>query len=165
MAKTDIERAVQLGLIDRLIDHRPDSRVEPVMSRQESIRRLRAAVKRDLEWLLNSVRTAEDIPESYTHLRNSLYVYGLPDINSLSLDTAQDEERMLRSLEAAIERFEPRLAAVRVINYDKISKQRASVQFRIEAMLLIEPSPERVSFDTVLEVAMGSYSVKDENGA
>jgi type VI secretion system protein ImpF len=165
MAKTDIERAVQLGLIDRLVDHRPDSRVEPVMSRQESIRRLRAAVKRDLEWLLNSVRTAETVPDSCKELRGSLYFYGLPDVNSLSIDSAQDEERLLRSLEASIEKFEPRLARVRIVSYDRISKQRASVQFRIEAMLLIEPAPERISFDTVLEIAMGSYTVKDEQGA
>ncbi|MCL5735080.1 MAG: type VI secretion system baseplate subunit TssE [Actinobacteria bacterium] len=165
MAKTEIERAVQLGLIDRLIDHRPDSRVEPVMSRQESVRRLRSAVRRDLEWLLNTNRSIESVPESCAELRDSLFFYGLPDVNSLTLDNAQDEERLLRSLESSIERFEPRLTRVRVIAFDRVSKQRASVQFRVEAVLLIEPSPERISFDTVLEIAMGSYTVKEDQGA
>jgi type VI secretion system protein ImpF len=165
MAKTEVERSVQLGLIDRLIDNRPDSQVEPIMSRQESIRRFRAAVRRDLEWLLNTNRTIEPVPESCKEVRDSLFLYGLPDINSLTLDGAQDEERLLRSLESSIERFEPRLTRVRVISFDQVSKKRASVHFRVEAMLMIEPAPERISFDTVLEVAMGSYSVKDDPNA
>jgi hypothetical protein len=31
----------------------------------------------------------------------------------------------------------------------------------VEAMLMIDPAPERIAFDTVLEITKGSYSVKE----
>jgi type VI secretion system protein ImpF len=163
MAQGDIERSVQLSLLDRLTDNRPDSKVEPVLSRAESLRRLRSSVKRDLEWLLNSVQTVEPVPQSYKELRDSMYFFGLPDITSVTLNSSHDEDRLLRSLETAIERFEPRLARVHVTAYERLSKAKAALQFHVEAMLMIDPAPERIEFDTVLEIARGSYSVKDDH--
>jgi type VI secretion system protein ImpF len=122
---------------------------------------MRAAVKRDLEALLNTIRIADKVPEAYTELRDSLWLYGLPDINSISLQNAQDEDRLLRGLERAIQLFEPRLARVRVTSYDRVVKSRQVVEFHLEAMLMIEPAPERIAFDTVLEIGKGSYRVKD----
>jgi type VI secretion system protein ImpF len=162
MAQGDLERSVQVSLLDRLIDNRPDSKVEPVMSRQESLRRLRASVKRDLEWLLNTVQTVEAVPQAYRELRDSLYFYGLPDIASVTLDSVQDEDRLVRSLENAIEKFEPRLKRVHVTTYERLSKKKMSLQFHVEALLLVEPAPEHISFDTVLEVGRGSYTVKND---
>jgi type VI secretion system protein ImpF len=163
MALGDLERSVQLGLIDRLIDNRPDSKVESALSRQESLARFRSAVKRDLEWLLNTIQTVEAVPESYKELRDSLYFYGLPDITSVTLESGQDEQRLVRSLEKAIEKFEPRLARVQVTTYERLTKKKAALQFHVEALLMIDPAPERISFDTVLEIARGAYSVKDDH--
>jgi len=39
------------------------------------------------------------------------------------------------------------------------------LRFSIQALLKMDPSPERVSFDTVLEVTTGQYAVKGESGA
>jgi predicted component of type VI protein secretion system len=36
-----------------------------------------------------------------------------------------------------------------------------AVRFHVEAMLLIDPAPERIAFDTVLEISKGAYSVKE----
>jgi len=94
-------------------------------------------------------------------LRDSLWLYGLPDINSISLQNQQDEERLLRGLERAIQQFEPRLSRVRVTSYDRILKSRQIVEFHVEAMLMIEPAPERIAFDTILEIGKGSYRVKE----
>jgi type VI secretion system protein ImpF len=161
MAHSDSDRAVQLSILDRLTDDEPTSRVEAPITREKSLRMMRAAVKRDLEALLNTIRIAEKAPDTYTELRDSLWLYGLPDINSISLQNAHDEERLLRSLERAIQQFEPRLSRVRVTSYDRIVKSSPAVEFHVEAMLMIEPAPERIAFDTVLEVGKGSYRVKD----
>jgi predicted component of type VI protein secretion system len=48
-----------------------------------------------------------------------------------------------------------------VTSYDRIVKSSPAVEFHVEAMLMIEPAPERIAFDTVLEVGKGSYRVKD----
>lgn len=160
MPHGDYERTVQQSLLDRLIDHDPGTRVDAPITRAESLRRLRASVRRDVEWLLNTVRTGE-VPEGYHELKKSVYAYGLPDISSMSLESAQDGERLLRALEASISMFEPRLTNVRVTCDEKISRQRTAIDFHVEALLMIEPAPERISFDTVFEVARGVYKVKD----
>ncbi len=159
------ERNVQQSLLDRLIDREPDAPVDPPLTRSQSLRELRASVKRQVEWTLNTVRTIEEAPAGGEELRKSLFFYGLPDFTSLALDSAQDEHRMLHSLEDAISLFEPRLTRVRVTSYERLSRKRAAINFHIEALLMVEPAPERISFDTVLEVSRGSYQVKDQQNA
>jgi type VI secretion system protein ImpF len=161
MPRPDYERAVEQSLLDRLTDLEPAARVEAHLSRAESLRRVRASVRRDIESLLNTVRTNE-APPGFLELQKSLYTYGIPDITSMSLESPQDGQRLLRSLEAAIAQFEPRLCNVRVTSYEKISRKRMSLEFHVEALLLIDPAPERLSFDTVFEVARGVYKVKEQ---
>jgi type VI secretion system protein ImpF len=161
MPQEDSGRAVQLSILDRLTDHEPAVRVEPPITREKSLRMMRAAVKRDLEALLNTIRIAEKPPETYTALQKSLWLYGLPDVNSIFLESKDDEERFLRGLEEAIKLFEKRLHAVQVKSYKLITKSSHVVEFHVEAMLMIEPSPERIAFDTVLDFGNGSYRVKE----
>jgi len=161
MPPNDSGRAVQLSILDRLTDDEPGVRTEAPITREKSVRMMRVAVQRDLEALLNTIRIAGAVPETYAELRDSLWLYGLPDINSISLQNQQDEERLLRGLERAIQQFEPRLSRVRVTSYDRILKSRQIVEFHVEAMLMIEPAPERIAFDTILEIGKGSYRVKE----
>jgi type VI secretion system protein ImpF len=165
MAHLDVERNAQQCLLDKLIDYEPDVKVEAQLTRAESLRHLRAAVKRDLEWLLNSIRSVEPVPEGYTELRKSLFYYGLTDITSVTLESVQDEQQLLRSLEAAITMFEPRLTRVHVITYERVTKKKQAIQFYVEALLMVDPAPERISFDTVLEIAKGTYQVRGEQRA
>ena len=87
--------------------------------------------------------------------------FGLPDIASISLQNPGDEQRLLRSLEQSIETFEPRLAHARVTSRDPYKATQQAITFHVEAMLMIDPAPERISFDTVLEMTKGAYSVKE----
>ena len=152
---------VQPCLLDRLIDNEPDNRQEPSISRSESLRQYRLAVKRDLEWLLNTTCAPIEIPESCEELKKSLLFYGLPDISSISVHEAGDETRLQQSLEEAIEYFEPRLAHPRVTSKDAYHPARQAITFHVEAVLMLDPAPERISFDTVLEITKGAYSVKE----
>jgi type VI secretion system protein ImpF len=161
MAEQKFEKALQLGLLDRLLDYEPDTRSEPVITRAESLRRFRASVKRDLEALLNTVRISFEIPESCPELRKSLLNYGLPDVSSMSLQSPTDERRLLRGLEQAIETFEPRLSRARVTSSETMTSSMQAVRFHVEALLLIDPAPERIAFDTVLEISKGAYSIKE----
>ena len=165
MAHFDTEPNAQQCLLDKLIDYQPEVRAEAQQTRSESLRHLRASVKRDLEWLLNSIRSVEPVPEGYAELRKSLFFYGLADISSVTLESAQDEQQLLRSLETAITMFEPRLTRVHVVTYERVTKKKQAIQFYVEALLMVDPSPERISFDTVLEIAKGSYQVRDEQRA
>jgi len=161
MASHNIEQTVQLCLLDRLIDLDVNNRHEAPLTRAESLRQFRNSVKRDLEWLLNTTRPSLDIPESHAEVEKSIICYGLPDISNMSLQSASDESRLRRSLESAIETFEPRLARPKVTSKEPFKKAMQAVTFHVEAILMVEPAPERIAFDTVLEISKGAYSVKE----
>src|SRR5690242_4201322 len=104
---------VGLSVLDRLIDE--DLKLSgKQLTRSESLRKLRNAVRRDLEWLLNTRQPVDTAPEG-TQLYNSLYMYGLPDITSLGSKNARDRQLLVDALESAISRFEPRIANPRVV--------------------------------------------------
>jgi type VI secretion system protein ImpF len=161
MANPRIEHIVQQGLLDRLIDLEPENRSEPAMSRAESLRRLRQSVKRDLEWLLNTTRASISSEPLSIEVEKSLLCYGLPDVASMSIQNGNDHRRLLRSLETAIETFEPRLKHVHVTSSEPFQRGRQSITFHVEAVLMLDPAPERISFDTVLEISKGAYDVKE----
>src|SRR5271168_1273946 len=108
------EGPVTLSVLDRLIDEEPKSSVEAPPTRAESLRRLKAAVRRDLEWLLNSHIPVQPPPEGATELAKSVYNYGLPDICSLNLANVRNRTDLARLMESMIGFFEPRLLGVKV---------------------------------------------------
>jgi type VI secretion system protein ImpF len=165
MAKTEIERTVQQSLLDRLIDLDPRSSVEPAMTRAQSVRQLKASLRRDLEWLLNTRRNPEPLAEQFEELRHSVYWYGLPDITSLSRDSTEQRIWLARQIEETISAFEPRLAGVRVSIRETEGEARRELRFVIEGMLRMDPNPEQVVFDTVLELSSGEYQVGGTGGA
>ncbi len=160
MARSDIDRPVQQSLIDRLIDDDPQSNVEPPMSRSQSVRVFKNSIRRDLEWLLNSRRTPEDPPEDMEDAARSVLYFGLPDVTSLSGDSTDDRVRLLRMIEDAIATYEPRLASVTVSEAENPDSEARRVRFLIQATLRMDPSPELVYFDTVLDLSSKEYEVK-----
>jgi type VI secretion system protein ImpF len=161
MAEQRFEKTVQAGLLDRLIDENPDTRAEAPISRAESLRRFRASIKRDLEWLLNTINSGLEFPEAYREARKSVLTYGLPDVSGFSLQNRADETRLLQSIEQVIENFEPRLKRVRVSNPNEVTSTQQAIVFHVDALLMMDPAPERIAFDTVLEVGKGAYSIKE----
>lgn len=155
MAKAELERTVQQSVLDRLVDDDPTSQAESPMSRAESVRALKEAVRRDLEALLNTRRTAETAPEGLDEVAASVYHFGLPDISSMSRDSPETQARLTRLVEEAIALFEPRLTAVKVVAVSDDRTQYGESRFVIEGTLQLDPVPERISFDTVLESTKG----------
>jgi type VI secretion system protein ImpF len=66
---------------------------------------------------------------------------------------------MLKEIESALAKFEKRLASIKV-TARPIKGNERSLHFVIEAILMIDPMPERVAFDTVLELTNGEYRVR-----
>lgn len=154
---------VSISVFDRLIDDAPREPSEPPITRAESLRRLRTSVRRDLEWLLNSRRIADPIDPRLVELNRSVYAYGLPDVSSMSLSNLAEQDRLLKGIERAISYFEPRLKDVRVIPVRDAAKEKMQrLDFRIEALLLMDPAPEAILFDTVLDAVSQSFRIKTE---
>jgi type VI secretion system protein ImpF len=162
MPRPDPDLAVTASILDRLIDLNPDSTADPPANRSQSVRQLKASLRRDLEWLLNSRRNPDEVPETYEELFRSLYNFGLPDVTSMGLNSPRDKQRLLRLIEQTIEIFEPRLTGTRVRALDNGGSGPRTVRFQIEAMLKMDPAPEQILFDTSLQLSNGEYHIKSD---
>src|SRR5689334_20282298 len=96
MARVDEDRGLLPSVLDRLIDREPAVSTEPQARRSGRLADLKDAVRRDLQWLLNSRRTIVEIPPGLRELPNSLLAYGLPDFTHASLTTSDDRRSLLR---------------------------------------------------------------------
>jgi type VI secretion system protein ImpF len=164
--RTQPNSAVTLSLLDRLTDSDPKSpSVEAPLSRAESVRALKAGVRRDLEWLLNSRRNPDDPGQARTETENSLYNYGLPDFSAYSIASPKDQSRLIRALQAAVKTFEPRMANVRILPLEVTTTGLRTLRIRIEALLMMDPAPELISFDTTLQLTTGDFHIKDSSDA
>ncbi len=165
MAKADSDLTVTPSLIDRLIDRDPRAESDPHTTRAQSIRQMKASLRRDLEWLLNTRRNPDAAGESLAEVSHSLFNYGLPDFSALSLNSPRDRGHLLVELEKTVAIFEPRLKEVRVTLVDAPGNAMRIVHFQIEGMLQMDPSPEQVSFDTTLQLSSGEYQIRGERSA
>jgi len=154
LARSTTETQVTQSVLDRLMT------VEDwPTTRSQSVRYFKESLKRDLEWLLNTRQPP--IPElaDYPLARASIINFGLPDITSLGLSSASDHGRLRKAIETCLRNFEPRLMDVRVTleGADTIDRR---LRFHIEGNMKLDPAPEEISFDTVLELTSGEYKVK-----
>jgi type VI secretion system protein ImpF len=161
MARNASDSVVTVSVLDRLIDEDPRNSHEAQPTRAQSVRRLKEGVRRDLEWLLNTRRVAVPPDEGLEEVNRSIYVFGLPDFTTYSLASPADQAKLMRQLQAAVAIFEPRLASVRIVAVDNTTASSRTLRFRVEGLLLMDPAPEHVSFDTVLELTSGEYEVQN----
>ncbi|HMQ04781.1 MAG TPA: type VI secretion system baseplate subunit TssE [Pyrinomonadaceae bacterium] len=161
MARTDHEIKLTPSILDRLLDYEPDMSREAPRSQAQSLADLKRSVKRDLEWLLNTRHNGIDIDETLEELNESLAIYGLPDLTSLSVKNPNEQNRIAKAIETALRVFEPRFINVKV-QLEPINNTDRQLRFRIEAHLDIEPVPEPVSFDTVLQVGSGEFEIVEK---
>jgi type VI secretion system protein ImpF len=152
MARAHGDVTVTLSVLDRLIDREPKSQVEAPLTGPQSIRMLKRGVLRDLGWLLNTRCIPEEPDESLKEVERSVYLYGLPDFSSYTMASSSDRSKLVRQLVGAIKLFEPRLANVQIIPLESDDVGLQELRFRIEGLLLMDPNPEPVSFDTVIEL-------------
>src|SRR5271169_3229996 len=159
MARREASGPVTLSVLDRLIDRDPKTHSEIPFTRAQSLRELRLALKRDLEWLLNTRKTIDPAPESARETVRSVYHYGFADISSKSVLSGRDQIDLIRDMEAAIAIFEPRLKRAKV-RREQVEGSYRTLKFAIEGLLCMDPAPEPVRFDTRIEPGKGEYEVK-----
>jgi type VI secretion system protein ImpF len=165
MPRWEPEETVTQSVLERLIDRDPENSVETAPTRAQSVRHLKASLRRDLEWLLNTRRTPEPATSEYQELERSIFNYGLPDVSALSWDSGRDRSRLARMIEEALVVFEPRISRVKVVPVESASGNRHVLRFQIEGLLQMDPAPEMISFDTTLQLSSGEYQVRGEPGA
>lgn len=158
MPRTDLETRVTPSVLDRLIDLDPRQSTEAPKSRSATVHDLKQSVKRDLEWLLNTRCHIETLDEKLEETRRSLALYGLPDFTGVSVKSHVEQKRMTEAIENAIRIFEPRFKNLKV-TLEPVDNVDRQLRFRIEATLDIEPTPEPIVFDSVMEPGAGGFSI------
>jgi type VI secretion system protein ImpF len=154
LARAATETLVTQSVLDRL------TQVEEwPATRNQSLRFFKDALKRDLEWLLNTRKPPLPELAEWPEARNTVINYGLPDISSLAFSSSLDQSALRAAIEGCVRNFEPRLMDVRVTleSADTVDRR---LRFHIEGNMKLDPAPEEITFDTVLELASGQYKVK-----
>ena len=156
MSRTELDRTVQPSLLDRLTDEDPRDSADRAVSREASTKAFRMAVQ-----LWNTRRSIVPVSAAHPELRRSVHEFGLPDTSGISMATGEGRQQLTDDIADTVRRFEPRLmnVAVRLLDADQVKAPQ--VRFAVEATLRMDPSPERIVFDTVLEIASGTYAVDD----
>jgi type VI secretion system protein ImpF len=162
----DIEYTDQIvpSVLDRLIDENPGVSRDAPKLRVQAMRDLRRAVRRDIEALLNTRQTILDWTADMDEVEYSMIDFGSPDFSSLSLTSADAREKFRAQIEERIRKLEPRFKTVEVqlvANADPLDR---TLRFRIDAWIYVDPAPERVDFDSLLEPVSRSFTVKGESG-
>jgi type VI secretion system protein ImpF len=165
MTMKEVERTARNSVLDRLIDEDPRISADRPHTWAESVADLKASVLRDLEWLLNTRRIPDPAPDRYPELQRSVYHYGMPDLQSVSGDSDAARRQVLRQVEECIEQHEPRLTSVRITPAATAAGGRREFRLHIQALLRMEPNPERVSFDTLVDVSSGKVRVSGGSNA
>ena len=150
----------QQSVLDRLLDDDPEVRTEPPRSARQSLRDLKASLRRDLENLLNTRQRARPWPKALDQLDRSLLAYGVVDLTGANLASESSRREFVRSLEAAIRRCEPRFKSVKLALADDSDPVARTMRFRIEAVVNADPVPEAIVFDSELELITRTFELK-----
>jgi type VI secretion system protein ImpF len=164
MPEYDSNAPLRLPLLDRLLDDEPRIKTEVPMTRSVSLARLKTAVRRDLEALLNTRRTPDFIPEGSVEILRSVYYYGLPDITSMPANFLYERTKLVQAIETAVKTFEGRLDGVRVSLVPVVGQSRV-LRFVIDGMLRIDPLPEHVVYDASIELTSLEVQISGEDRA
>ena len=171
MAIADIDGLPTPSLMDRLSNDEPDfydSNVVDASGKlrrqankaksREAVKRFENSVRRDLEWLLNSRRVKDDRLERYPQLQNSVFCYGIPDLNSEDPSRTHDKDELLRNIEDAIARFDRRLRDV-TIEFGSPVLGSHLLHFHIAGVVMMDPVPAEVAFQSSLDPTNGKCKV------
>jgi type VI secretion system protein ImpF len=163
MAHVSPKSSLLPSIIDRLIEPRDDES-QDLSSRGQTVRELEEAVRRDLQDLLNTRRTAIDGYPDDAELAQSLMTFGLPELSAYNPTIPEQRRHLQDIIERTIRVFEPRLADVRVTSISAESPSGRGLRMSIEALLKVSPAPLPVTFDTVVKPGTGEWQVVDAGG-
>ncbi len=150
---------VRMPLLDRLLDDRPAERADPPLSPTEAHRDLLAAVRRDLEALLNARRPWRSLPDGYQSLRRSPLGYGLSDFSAGAFNQVERRERLRAEVQEALSLFERRLSDVRV-ELAPVTLTDPTLRMHIRAQLNADPAPAPVGFDMIADPRTAEFEVR-----
>jgi type VI secretion system protein ImpF len=123
---------------------------------------LRATVRRELAWLLNTINLGALIDlEPFPEVQTSVLNYGVPDMTGKALNRRLTLQRA-REIRTAIKAFEPRIDAQSLVVEPTESVERInSVTYLIHGDVTSAVSAMPIKFRTDVEADTGAAVVRD----
>jgi type VI secretion system protein ImpF len=160
MADPRESQLVTPSVLDRLLDDDPAATREAPRGRNQLLRDLKQAVRRDLENLLNTRHSYLSWAPALKELDRSLLNYGLADLTGSGPASARECEEFCRTLQGVLRRSEPRFKDVTVRLLGNAAPLDRTLRFRIDALLRVDPAPEPIVFDSMLDPSSSTFIVK-----
>ncbi len=131
---------------------------KPAQHHEFNLAQMKRCVIRDVENLLNTRGQLFSVPDAFKEVNDSLIVYGIRDFTSQNPADSFVRQELRSSIEKTIKQFEPRLENLSV-TLGETKKSKRDIVFRINALLVVHPAVEQVTFDTYFDINNGEYSV------
>jgi len=172
MAELTSQDRLQPSLLDRLIDHEPQSRKESAEARALTRTQLRAAVLRDLSWLFNATRPEPEPQSDDTEelqrwrqaeeARCSVINFGLPAFAGVTL-ASMDLEQIKKLVAEAVRRFEPRIDPKTLNIEARVAphNHHNTMQLMIRGQMWAQPVPLELLLAAEVDVETGNTRVRD----
>jgi type VI secretion system protein ImpF len=154
--------ALQPSLLDRLIDAEPQ-RQDPPGAFLLAKSGLRAAVLRDLAWLLNTTRLGASELGAWPEVERSVLNYGLPAFAGQTASTF-DVKGLERAIRQAILRFEPRIPADQLevdASEDSLPGWHNLICVRIRGLIRAQPVPLELWLRAEVDLETGQVSLAE----
>jgi type VI secretion system protein ImpF len=169
MAELTTSERLQPSLLDRLTDDHPEVVHESRERRVMSMRQLRAAVLRDLRWLLNTpAKPRFEATHEFPLVQRSVVNYGVPDLTGLT-SSGLTPGQLENMVTVAINWFEPRIiretlsvrAAVTKDEWGDEADQR--FEFEISGDFCPLPMPEALFVRTQVDLETGRCEITERS--
>ena len=161
---TDKDR-LQPALLDRLTNHEPHQRTERADEVYVNESRLRAALLRDLGWLLNASNASPHFDfDGMADAERSVINYGMPPLAGQLLSEL-DWKDIESSISRCILGFEPRILAdtlvVSLLPSAATLNHHNTLQFEIRCQFWSMPYPLELLLKTSLDLETGQVLLND----
>jgi type VI secretion system protein ImpF len=153
---------LQPSLLDRLTDDNPEQRREALDRQVLTMQQLRAAVLRDLSWLLNTTHLgATDDLADLPMVSTSTLNYGVPGFTGIVV--ADDRISSLeQAIATSIKQYEPRIRPASVRVRARAGGDTGSrLVFEIQGELWAQPVPQQLFLETAVDIATRLAVVTD----
>jgi type VI secretion system protein ImpF len=164
MGQWSLKERLQPSLLDRLTDTEPGKTKESSSQQSMSQTQFKAAVIRDLGWLLNSValEVCEDL-DNYPAVKRSVINYGLPDLSGHTSSTI-DARSVEKAIREAIHLYEPRIIRNSLevkVHSDPSAMAHNSLVFEIAGAVFGQPSPFQVVLKSELDLENSEFKLTE----
>lgn len=158
---TPFER-LQPCLFDRLMDEDVQNKQESRSAKVISLSDYRAAVLRDLSWLMNcsNHRKSEGL-DDFPNVESSVFNFGKPSLSGIGI-AGMNVQQLEAEIARAIRNFEPRIVGdtlvVRAVHGES-KHSPSTLVFEIRADLWARPFPEKLFIKTALDIETGAVTM------